>query len=51
MNYLEDTQKRSISHLYPLEMIQEDYFMRMDYHTRLNLELSQSSRRNGRNRS
>ena len=31
-------------------MIQEDYFMRMDYHTRLNLELSQSSRRNGKYR-
>ena len=50
MNYLEDTQKRSISHLYPLEMITEDYFMRMDYHTRLNLELSQSSRKNGKYR-
>ncbi|MEE0831330.1 MAG: DNA mismatch repair protein MutS [Longicatena sp.] len=50
MNYLEDTQKRSISHLYPLEMISEDYFMRMDYHTRLNLELSQSSRKNGKYR-
>lgn len=50
MNYLEDTQKRSIEHLYPLEMIQEDDFMRMDYHTRLNLELSQSSRRNGKHR-
>lgn len=50
MNYLEDTQKRNISHLYPLEMISDDAFMKMDYHTRLNLELSQSSRKNGKHR-
>ena len=46
MNYLDETQKRSMSHLQPLEMIYEQEFLQMDYSTKQNLELT-SSQRNG----
>ncbi|MBQ4253705.1 MAG: DNA mismatch repair protein MutS [Erysipelotrichaceae bacterium] len=39
LNYLEITQRRSINHLLPFEMIQEDNFLQMDYASRTNLEL------------
>ena len=46
MSYLDETQKRSMSHLQPLEMIYEQEFLQMDYSTKQNLELT-SSQRNG----
>ncbi|MFV0381574.1 MAG: DNA mismatch repair protein MutS [Breznakia sp.] len=38
-NYLEHTQKRHMSHLSNVELIQEEAFLQMDYATKQNLEL------------
>lgn len=44
INYLEITQKRSMSHLRKFKEINEDDFLKMDYATITNLELIQPSR-------
>lgn len=44
MNYLDETQKRSMTHLQPVEMIYEQEFLQMDYATKQNLELTSSLR-------
>ncbi len=41
-NYLDETQLRMMSHLKPIEMIDEHQYMQMDYNTKTNLELIQS---------
>ncbi|MEG0265558.1 MAG: DNA mismatch repair protein MutS [Erysipelotrichaceae bacterium] len=48
INYLLETQKRSMSHLNTVEMIYEEDYLQMDYSTRSNLELTQSLRNNGK---
>lgn len=45
-NYLDETQKRNMTHLSPVQLIHEDDFLQMDFHTRQNLELTQSLRAN-----
>lgn len=47
-NYLEETQRRSMSHLSMVEMIYEDQFVQMDFSTRQNLELTQPLRTSGK---
>ncbi len=47
-NYLNETQKRSMAHLNPVEMMNETDFLQMDYNTRVNLELSQAQRTNSK---
>ena len=41
-NYLEETQLRMMSHLKPMEVIDEHQYMQMDYNTKTNLELIHS---------
>ncbi len=48
MNYLDETQKRSMTHLQPIEMIYEQSFLQMDYATKQNLELTTSLHGNGK---
>ncbi|WP_075877622.1 DNA mismatch repair protein MutS [Merdibacter massiliensis] len=48
MNYLDETQKRSMTHLQPIEMIYEQEFLQMDYATKKNLELTSSLHGNGK---
>lgn len=43
-NYLDETQKRNMAHLTPIEMVYDDEFLQMDYSTKQNLELTQSIR-------
>ncbi len=43
-NYLDATQRRSMAHLKPMEMIYENEFMKMDYNTKMNLELVKNLR-------
>lgn len=43
-NYLNETQKRSMAHLNPVEMVYENEFLQMDFSTKQNLELTQSLR-------
>lgn len=38
-NYLDHTQKRHMSHLSVIELIQDDKYLQMDYSTKINLEL------------
>jgi len=47
MNYLEITQKRSISHLCPIIVESADSYLRMDYSTLVNLELTEANRQAG----
>lgn len=47
-NYLNETQKRSMAHLKPVEMINETDYLQMDYNTRVNLELTQAQRTNSK---
>lgn len=47
-NYLNETQKRSMAHLNPVEMMNETDFLQMDYNTRVNLELTQAQRTNSK---
>lgn len=47
-NYLDETQKKVMAHLSPVEMILEEETMQMDYSTRLNLELTQPLRANSK---
>ena len=48
MNYLDETQKRTMTHLQPVEMIYEQEFLQMDYATKQNLELTASLRGSGK---
>ncbi len=47
-NYLNETQKRNMAHLNPVEMMNETEFLQMDYNTRINLELTQTQRTNSK---
>lgn len=47
-NYLNETQKRSMAHLNPVEMVYENEFLQMDFSTKQNLELTQSLRSNSK---
>lgn len=47
-NYLNETQKRNMAHLNPVEMMKESDFLQMDYNTRVNLELTQAQRTNSK---
>ncbi|MDL2276864.1 DNA mismatch repair protein MutS [Breznakia sp. OttesenSCG-928-G09] len=47
-NYLDNTQKRHMSHLGRVELIQDELFLQMDYSTKLNLELIQPVRTNSK---
>ena len=47
-NYLNETQKRNMAHLNPVEMMNETDFLQMDYNTRINLELTQTQRTNSK---
>ena len=47
-NYLENTQKRHMTHLGKMELIQDELFLQMDYSTKLNLELTQPVRTNSK---
>lgn len=44
IQYLLETQKRSMSHLGKVEMLYEDKYLQMDFSTRCNLELTQALR-------
>lgn len=45
-NYLDETQKRNMTHLSPVQWIHEADFLQMDFHTRQNLELIRPLRTN-----
>lgn len=47
-NYLDNTQKRHMTHLGRMELIQDELFLQMDYSTKLNLELIQPVRTNSK---
>lgn len=47
-NYLDETQKQTMEHLTPVEMILEEETMQMDFSTRANLELTQPLRTNSK---
>ncbi|MEG0283796.1 MAG: DNA mismatch repair protein MutS [Erysipelotrichales bacterium] len=47
-NYLNETQKRSMSHLNPVVEIHENEYLQMDYSTRTNLELTTALRNNSK---
>lgn len=44
LSYLEDTQKRNLSHLRVLHSYEPNQYMILDYHTRRNLELTETVR-------
>ena len=44
LSYLENTQKRSLSHLQNAIIVKEDSFLRMNIHTKRNLELTENIR-------
>ena len=44
LSYLENTQKRSLSHLQKVNIVNENSFMRMDINTKRNLELTENIR-------
>ncbi|MDE6476101.1 MAG: DNA mismatch repair protein MutS [Erysipelotrichaceae bacterium] len=47
-NYLDSTQKRSMSHLKKMELINEQNYLQMDFSTKQNLELTQLLRSNSK---
>jgi len=47
-NYLNDTQKRNMAHLNPVEIVCESNYLQMDFNTRQNLELTQALRTNSK---
>ena len=47
-NYLNETQKRSMAHLSPVELVYEENYLQMDFNTRQNLELTQALRTNSK---
>ena len=44
LSYLENTQKRSLFHLQKVQIVKEDSFMKMNIHTKRNLELVENIR-------
>ncbi len=48
LNYLEITQKRTMSQLRPFEVINEDDYLKMDYSTLMGLELIQPGKNNNK---
>ena len=44
LSYLENTQKRNLSHLQSVKLVKEDSFLRMNIHTKRNLELVENIR-------
>ncbi|WP_342048560.1 DNA mismatch repair protein MutS [Bacillus sp. OTU530] len=44
LRYVWRTQKRSLDHLQPVEMYQSNHFMKMDVHSKRNLELTETIR-------
>ena len=44
LSYLENTQKRSLSHIQKVNITKEDSFLKMDIHTKRNLELTENLR-------
>ncbi len=44
LSYLENTQKRSLSHLQKVNIVEENSFLKMDIHTKRNLELTENIR-------
>ena len=44
LSYLENTQKRSLTHLQKVQIVLEDSFMKMNVHTKRNLELVENIR-------
>ena len=44
LSYLENTQKRSLTHLQKVQLVLEDSFMKMNVHTKRNLELVENIR-------
>ena len=44
LSYLENTQKRSLTHLQKVQIVKEDSFMKMNVHTKRNLELVENIR-------
>ena len=44
LSYLENTQKRSLSHLQSVQIVKEDSFLKMNIHTKRNLELVENIR-------
>lgn len=47
-NYLDETQKRNMAHLNPVELVYEEDYLQMDFNTRQNLELTQALRTNSK---
>lgn len=47
-NYLDETQKRNMAHLNPVELVYEEDYLQMDFNTRANLELTQALRTNSK---
>ena len=47
-NYLYRTQKRSLDHIQPIETYQVHQFMKMDYYSKRNLELTETIRSKGK---
>lgn len=48
LNYLETTQKRSMTHLMPFALENNDEYLKMDYSTLQNLELVEANKQNSR---
>ncbi len=44
LSYLESTQKRSLSHIQKVQIVNEDSFLKMNIHTKRNLELTENIR-------
>ncbi|MFB6466723.1 DNA mismatch repair protein MutS [Cytobacillus sp. Hz8] len=47
-HYLHRTQKRSLDHLQPVESYQTNHFMKIDYYSKRNLELTETIRSKGK---
>lgn len=47
-NYLEETQKKEMNHLLHIEIIEENKYLKMDFSSRNNLELTQQLRSNSK---
>ncbi|HET7629140.1 MAG TPA: DNA mismatch repair protein MutS [Bacillales bacterium] len=48
LNYLLRTQKRSLDHLQPVEVVEPNQYMKMDVHSKRNLELVETIRNKGK---
>ncbi|RSK27109.1 DNA mismatch repair protein MutS [Bacillus sp. HMF5848] len=48
LQYLHKTQKRSLDHLQPFVLFETDQFMKIDYYSKRNLELTETVRSKGR---